>query len=603
MWDKFKKSAQICAVLVVVWFPASAGQSPLCTRDNALDIIKQQLDVAKTLSYPFQRVMVLIRAADLLWPHQQDRARAILTEAFELATELEKENAERGPRSVILRMRYPDQRHVVIRAVAKRDPRWAKELTRQLLRLGDASPTRDSFSDLLTAERLLDSARILITTDVNAAVDLARYSLQYRGSAGLTRFLYALARVNRRAADEFYSLALMAYAKKPVGEFLYLQAYPFGLPTSLNTPVFAYYEVPPYLPATELSWYLRRQFVTLIVLRAQRALEEPPDDRDNYRGPSGLVMPPTVNLLQSLMELEPHVKGPLLDLLPAVTQAREKLLVSLSAEMQKLLLQPGREISLPPTNNFDEEIEAALKVPDVNRRENLIATAVLDDRSNSQPLEKVLATIEKIVDANVREQLVDLICFRRAMVMINARQYGEAEKLISRVKGHEQRAYLYTEIAKGLLNNHQVGDASEFLDQAISEAKKAGVTIFAARTLLTASSLYAKLDLNRSISVLTDAINSINKIEDPDFVRDDQSKEIVAARPGGRSGDYLFHYYMPGLDPQTAIGHMAKVDFDTALAQSNALTDKLQRSLSTLALAEVCLERQQSQEKPKKTIP
>ena len=58
---------------------------------------------------------------------------------------------------------------------------------------------------------------------------------------------------------------------------------------------------------------------------------------------------------------------------------------------------------------------------------------------------------------------------------------------------------------------------------------------------------------------------------------------------------------MPGHDSQTAIGHMAKFDFDTALAQSTALTDKLQRSLSTLALADVCLQTQKEhKEKPKK---
>lgn len=170
-----------------------AGESPLCTRDNALDMIKQQISLTKTFSFPGHRISVLIRAADLLWPYEEDRARTVLTEAFELATELEKELAEQGPRSLILRMQYPDQRYVVIRAIAKRDRRWAKELTRRMPRTGDTSPTRDSFSDLLTAERLLDSAQKMIATDINAAIDLATVSLSYPASSGLTRFLYALA--------------------------------------------------------------------------------------------------------------------------------------------------------------------------------------------------------------------------------------------------------------------------------------------------------------------------------------------------------------------------------------------------------------------------
>jgi hypothetical protein len=59
---------------------------------------------------------------------------------------------------------------------------------------------------------------------------------------------------------------------------------------------------------------------------------------------------------------------------------------------------------------------------------------------------------------------------------------------------------------------------------------------------------------------------------------------------------------MPGLDPESAFREMAKTDFDTALSQSSALTDKLQRAMSTLGLAEVCLAQpqQQPKEKPKK---
>src|SRR5436309_2375656 len=67
---------------------AGIGKSPLCTRDNALEMIKQQVDLAKTFNDPIRRISVLIRAADLLWPYEQDKARAVFTDAFELATEI-----------------------------------------------------------------------------------------------------------------------------------------------------------------------------------------------------------------------------------------------------------------------------------------------------------------------------------------------------------------------------------------------------------------------------------------------------------------------------------------------------------------------------------
>jgi len=46
---------------------------------------------------------------------------------------------------------------------------------------------------------------------------------------------------------------------------------------------------------------------------------------------------------------------------------------------------------------------------------------------------------------------------------------------------------------------------------------------------------------------------------------------------------------MPELDPESAFREMAKLDFDNAFYLSSTLTDKLQRAMSTLALAETCL--------------
>jgi hypothetical protein len=120
---------------------SGAAKSPLCTRENALEIIKQQVEVAKNFNHTIRRITVLIRAADLLWPYQQDKARTVFNEAFELAIESEKDNQQKGSRSIILRMQTPDQRYVVIRAVAKRDSAWAKELTRQMLKSVDAGET------------------------------------------------------------------------------------------------------------------------------------------------------------------------------------------------------------------------------------------------------------------------------------------------------------------------------------------------------------------------------------------------------------------------------------------------------------------------------
>ncbi|MGI9069631.1 MAG: hypothetical protein ACR2HX_24905 [Pyrinomonadaceae bacterium] len=586
---------------------ADTGASSLCNRNDAVEMIRQQIEFTRTFDKAVQRIAVLIRAADLLWPFQQDKARAAITEAFDLAIQSEKETEkERGDlwkkhRSLLL-LETPDQRHVVIRAVAKRDFAWAKKLTEQVLKLdrqnAEQASVNDYPNDLLTAQKLLASATQLISTDINTAVDLGRASLNYPASHWITRFLYKLAEVNQQAADQFYDQALVAYAERPMREFLYLQAYPFAFREGGDMPVFASYVVPANF-VTNNS--LQRRFVQTLLRRAQQALEVPLDEGDNFRNANGNLMPGTGHISQVLMRIEPQVRALLPDFLEAVVQAREKILVSLSIETQKTLLQPGREVVSSPEKTFDERIETAEKSPNINQRDDLIATAVLY-ASDKASLAGVVDAIEKIADSSIRAALLEWVYFRRAKDAANGKQFDEAERLVSKVEGREQRAYLGTEIAKGLINTRETQThAREVLDEAITEANKAGMTIFAARTLLTASNLYAKIGLSRSISVLGDAINCINHIKAPDFSIGDQTLEKPIRRRSN-PGRFMIRFYMPGLDPENAVREMAKIDFDNTLSQTSAFTDKFQRAITTLALADVCLQQAQRppKEKPKK---
>lgn len=581
--------------------PTGVGASSLCNRNVAVDMIGQQIAISRTFDNDVRRTTVLIRAADILWPYQQDKARAAFVEAFEVALQYEKGKSEQSKDGRALLMESPDQRYVVIRAVAKRDPVWAKKLTEQMLKLdrqsGDEGSIKDSPNNLLTAQRLLESATQLLATDINTAVDLASVSLRYPGSHWLTRFLYTLAEVDQRRADQFYDQALVVYGDRPVREFLYLQAYPFAFPESGSTPVFGFYRVPPNFVSNNS---LQRRFVQTLVRRAQQALEVPLDEGDNFRNGDGNPMPGMAHILEALTRIEPQVRGLLPDLLGAVVQAREKILVSLSAEIQKTFLEPGREISAAVEKTFDEQLEAAAKTPNVNNRDDLFASAVLSAASDKESLNDVVGAIDKISDSSIRTALLEWLYFRRAKEEVKAKRFDEAEKLVSKIEGLEQRAYLHTEIAKGLLNAGETQNqthACEVLEEAITEVNKAGNTIFAARTALTASILYAQMDLNRSITVLGDAINRINRIENPDFSAADQTL-IKAIMRRSNPGRFMIRFPMPGPDPESVFREMARLDFDGALSQTNAFTDKFQRAVTTLSLADVCL--QQTQPQPKK---
>jgi len=564
--------------------PAASESAPFCNRSEAIDTIRQQIDATKTIDESIRRIAVLIRAADLLWPMQQNRARTAFTEAFELASQNEKEVGKKGPRSLIMRLQVPDQRHIVIRAVAKRDSRWAKELTQLMLKQDSPddsdSSRRDSFDDLLTAERLLDSAIQLITSDMKAALDLARASLKYPATSNLSRFLYTLAAVDQQAADQFYSQALSIYADRPMREFLYLATYPFAFRSSGDTPVFGFYQVPDNFA---LNNGLQRQFTLTLLRRAQQALEVRLDERDNFNGLSG-----TAHVWQTLVRIEPPVGQRLPELLEAVVQSREKVFVSLTVENQEKLVARGNDTSAL-VKSFRERIEAAEKSRDVNVRDDSMVAAILDSSVNEE-MSDLLAAVEKISDSDLRNGARQWLYFRQSSAAAGG-NLAEAERLIGKVEMHEQQAFLYAKLAKALLAKPESQThAREILDLAINEANKAETTVRAARVLLTASNLYATIDLGRSISVLGEAIDRINHIESPDFNPSNQTLVKYLGRKSNPGGRFVFYFYMPGLDPETAFRELAKIDFNDALTQTTAFTDKFQRAMTSLAVADVCLQ-------------
>src|SRR6266550_7063056 len=158
------------------------NSSSLCSRDNALQTIRQQIDFTRTFDDQVRRITVLLRAADMLWLYQQDNSRAAFTEAFDLARQNFKDKGDEPIQQGHLIVSVPDQRYAVITAIAKRDPKWAGRLSDQLLEEetteGNEKSTKDSEQDARTAEKLLGTALTLLPSDEGAAVHFARSSLR-----------------------------------------------------------------------------------------------------------------------------------------------------------------------------------------------------------------------------------------------------------------------------------------------------------------------------------------------------------------------------------------------------------------------------------------
>ncbi len=573
--------------------PGAATISNLCTSDNAVYTATQQILATRTFDNSTQRIAVLLRAADLLWPHQEDKARAAFMEAFDLAVQNFKETGDEPRRTsqsqFAARIEVPDQRYKVISAVAKRDPAAARKLSDKMLQdeaqEAAEKPAADVEANRRTAEKLLTLARGLVETDTVNALNFARSSLRYQATFYLPVFLYELAKRNKAAADQFYEEALAAYGSAPMDQFLYLSAYPFGNTREAGQmPGSTFYRIPEgFAPNPGLQ----RLFTQRLLARIQVALHTPVEvaAEIRYSAPSQMWL--------ALTRLEKQIQINLPDLFDEAIQSKNRLLALLTPASQRSVNRVVDNDN-QPKKSFDEQVEAAEKLTDVGRRDRDLTFAVTGS-SKDETVEKVVGVIDKISDSDIHGPILNWFYYFRTQALIRDKKLDEARKLAGKVTELDQRAYLFSRMAEESLKEAEdQTQAREMLNEIADAAAKAPKTIVSARALLALAHLYAKIDANRGIEELGNAVRTINSLESPDF-----SLQFVMMKIEGKTFGSYAAFSTPGFNPENAFREIGKLDFDGSLTQATTFTDKSLRALTTLAVIEPCLQ-QTPKAKPQK---
>ncbi|HYR77928.1 MAG TPA: hypothetical protein VEM96_19080 [Pyrinomonadaceae bacterium] len=597
-FPRFIISILFCSSLSLTAWPARAQNqepkpSPVCQRDDALNVIHQQIEASRLIDDEVKRISVLIRAADLLWPYRQDKARAALREAFDLATRNYKEKGDEPSLQGHLIVQVADQRYRVIGAIAKRDPAWARKLSDQIreeeAKEAEEKATKDVERDARTAEKLLAAASALLTSDQPAALRFAGASLRYPPTMFLPIFLYRLAEINAAGADQFYREALTAYLSVPMERFLYLSSYPFGASGDVGEmPMYTAYGVPRnFTPRPALQ----RSFVETLLRRAEQMIQNPVVNPAGDRG----RLSESGQMWLALTRLGPQINGSLPDLAEAARQARESMFAMLSQTDQRRV---NNTVMERPQKSFDEMIEDAERQQDPAIREATLAIAVMHASAN-ETLEHVVSAADKISDTGLRAQILSWLYFERTQKATKDKKFAEAKRLASKVDELDQRAYLYLKIAEELIKRtRNDSEARELLEEVLNAAAKAPDTEVKARALLGVAFLYTRIEANRSIAVLGDAVKVINHIASPDFSSDQAGRKIE----GKAFGSYAT-LQTPSFNPENGFREVGKVDFEGAQNLAANFVDKSLRAMTMMALAEWCLQNSPPPRKPAKVEP
>ncbi|HEX6188776.1 MAG TPA: hypothetical protein VFZ40_11910 [Pyrinomonadaceae bacterium] len=569
------------------------SKQPACRPEEALTIIEQEIDSTKTFNDDARRVEVLIRAADVLWAYQEENARKAYAEAFNLAKRHFNEKGDHPAREGKLLVSTADQRYVVISSIARHDSNWSKKLTTDLLKEQEDEASTKSVKDAQraerTAERLLTVATSLLPADEAASLSFARSSLRFPATMYLTPFLYTFSTRSKSAADQFYQEALAAYSNAPMERLLYLSAYPFGNDRDAgDTPGYMLYRVPAdFTPNPNLQ----RLFVQRILQRVQSFINNPSEV-----SPDARVSDPEEMWL-ALTGLEKQIQQTLPDLASAVEVARNNVAARLSQpsqrDVQRTLARDSR-----PVRTFEEQVESALKNPNVDARDQQLTSAVINSSKN-ESVGDVLQVVDGISDSNIRQPLLNWFFFDRSQRALKEQKLADAKNFAARVDELDQRAFLYSQIAEEALKlNADQTRARDILEDIIAAAAKAPNTTVKARALFTVAFLFTRIDMNRAVAVMAEAVDCVNRIEHADFTR-----QFVIRKIEGKTFGMYASIATPGYKPETALAEIATVDFDNMLNQASRFSDKALRAITTLAIVERCLKSVSSRSKKVATQP
>jgi hypothetical protein len=562
-----------------------AAAAPGCDQQRAIALVQQQATDAKSFEKPLGQITVMTRAAELLWPYNQEAARAALAEAFDLATKYFLANGEqtkREGRSAMIIL--PDQRVAVMRAIAKRDAEWARRLAVQTAedtrRAAEKSEPQVLGFDS-PGYKLLELASSLLAVNQPVALELIRKSFTYPANMLHARLFYEIAASNQKLADDLAREALAAYAQNGTTEDLsFVSMYAFGLPAAIShVTVTSAYKVPEnFAPSAALQELTFNAYLA----RAETILKNP----EQHGAGQKKIWPETTQILVALTSLEPLAARHLPAYAERVANARAMAQAASSEKEQKSAEQyfAGRK-EHEQEGRFDALVESIEREASPEKRERLIANAAQAAQSVTQ-LEQVETLAQKIGETEARRQLSNWLNFRRAQLLVKDGRLDEAKQVSDKIDELDHRAILYFEIAReGVKKLEDKRRARELLDEVAAMAAKSPNTDVKARTLLGITHLLAEFDALRAAEVMADAVKTINALNEPEL-----SLGFILRRIEGKNFSVYSSYNIPGFNLENSFRELGPRDFDGALALARNLTDRALRSTAILSLSSQCLE-------------
>jgi hypothetical protein len=577
-------------ILTLLCSLAITGQNPppddpVCTANFSQLVIGQQIDDSRNVDAR-KRVKILIRAADFLWKIDEEMSRRYFTEGYAKATEHFNEKgfeiAKRDPEQGGLFNPLSDLRTDVIRAVAKHDSEWARDLTSKLMAEYDKARNdrKDDARDKEPAE-LLMMASETSKTDPGFAMFLFRLAMRYPLNSTWYFVLYSAARANQAMGDQVYAEALFNYRNEAPSKLLFLSAYPFGTVRIMGSDRFSFGSSVPTGFSPNAS--LQRQFISTFFDRVTAIAADPsvfqPQPANSYPAPE------PVFISSALSDIEPLVISDFPDLMGRLGIVRSLAAALLNDDLRERLGGSDRfrnSVAL----TFEERIKKATE-DDSNGKladEQIIGLITFENMSEAQ-FKLVEPFLAKIKDEKLRPEAVSHFWSLRTDKAITDRRFEDAERHSKRVPELDHRSVLMFRLVEAQSKDSMsASSAFDNLNALSKLARSAPNSVAKAHVLLGLSTYYTKLNRGMAIDELSEAVRVINSLpEGADLLSTQVVRQLRS-----KNGSHFAVVPLPGANLETVFSELSKEGVEVPLATARGINDRYFRILAVLAIAKNC---------------
>lgn len=521
---------------------------------KALALLNEILDGVGLLKLPENRSFIYATAADLLWKHDEKRARiyfqTAMTDLAQAIREMTQDDPIRGDSLWILN----SQRQRILISVARHDPQFALELlqsTRQVF-----SENAPMYTRMMDQELMLEQAIVseVAVNDPKKALQMAQESLVKGVSYQTLTLLGKLQSKDSEAATTFAGDVIKKLHSLDFSKSREASVVAQGLLRMLLRPDRGTSNTPTSQSAKKtkplvVDEQATRDLIDMVVTAALNSSTE------RYDGMS----------LQSLLpELEKRVPERVAQLRKKLSENNEKLDPAIKLMMQySSLMRDGKPEAL---------LEAAAKAPAEMR--GILYRSAVAKLTQSGDLEGARKVVVDHISGPDGDQMLANLDQQLISKALEQEKMEEARKLIGRITPNEARLAQIANMATSMFAKGDRKMALALLDETQQLVNRAPENQQEITAMLKVAKAYAMIEPLRAFSILEPVIDQANSLLAAAAVLE----KFGADRGLFAEGEFRTQTamkYSGGLTSQFGkeLASMARADF----ARTRALADRFLR--------------------------